>query len=71
MKAPNKIYLHGYDFDDEPCAKWEREPKTKGMRGYPAKHVEYIRKGALLEWLERQNVDKKLIQPLIDKINSL
>lgn len=53
MKAPDKIYLHGYSFDDEPCKAWEREPKVKGMRGYPAQHAEYIRKDALIEKLEK------------------
>lgn len=54
MKAPDKIYLHGYSFDDEPCKSWEREPKVKGMRGYPALHEEYIRKDALLEWAKKR-----------------
>ena len=52
MKAPDKIYLHGYSFDDEPCKDWDRKPKVKGMRGYPAIHVEYICKEALMKWLE-------------------
>ena len=52
MKAPDTIYLHGYDFDDEPCKSWEREPRVKGMRGFPAKHEAYIRKNALIEKLE-------------------
>ena len=53
MKAPEKVYLHGYVFDDEPCKTWEREPKVKGMRGYKAEHVAYIRKDYLLEWAEK------------------
>ena len=57
MKAPDKIYLHGYEFDDEPCKTWEREPKVKGMRGYPAKHAEYISKDLLLEWAEAHKVN--------------
>lgn len=54
MKALNKIYLHGYEFDDEPCKSWEREPKVKGMRGYHAIYVEYIRKDALWKPTEEQ-----------------
>lgn len=61
MKAPDKIYLHGYDFDDEPCKNWEIEPKVKGMRGYPAKHAEYIRKDLLLEWAKER---MKLYDPI-------
>jgi len=87
MNAPDKIYLHGYDFDKEPCNKWDREPRVKGMRGYPAKHVEYIRKDFLLEWAEQEksktsiglseydagheNARMKLLNDLIDKINTL
>ena len=81
MNAPDKIYLHGYGFNDEPCKTWEREPKAKGMRGYPAQHVEYIRKDALLKWLESKyketnGKDKALwrgleIKELYDKINSI
>lgn len=56
MKAPDKIYLHGYSFDDEPCKAWEREPKVKGMRGYPAQHAEYIRKDLLLEWAKAMKI---------------
>lgn len=52
MKAPDKIYLHGYSFDDEPCKSWEREPKVRGMRGYPAEHVEYIRKDLVDDTVE-------------------
>lgn len=52
MKAPEKIYLHGYDFDKEPCVKWHEKPMEKGMRGYHVVNVEYIRKDALMEWLE-------------------
>ena len=48
MKAPDKIYLHGYSFDDEPCKDWHTEPKIKGMRGYPVQNVEYIRKESLI-----------------------
>ena len=77
MKAPDKIYLHGYDFDDEPCKTWEREPKVKGMRGYPAKHAAYIRKDALLEWAKQKQYESLTIvadnfwQEVIDKLNSL
>lgn len=54
MKAPDKIYLHGYSFDDEPCKDWHTEPKIKGMRGYPVQNVEYIRKDYLLELIEEE-----------------
>lgn len=78
MKAPDKIYLHGYSFDDEPCKNWEREPKVKGMRGYPAIHVEYIRKDALMEWAKRQLATcdgavamRRAYDKLIDRLNSM
>lgn len=77
MKAPDKIYLHGYSFDDEPCKAWERGPKVKGMRGYPAQHAEYIRKDLLLEWAKQKQYESTTIvadnfwQEVIDKINEL
>ena len=80
MKAPDKIYLHGYSFDDEPCKDWHTEPKIKGMRGYPAQNVEYIRKDFLLEWAKDRlmpgnSAEGKgwnwALQTLIDKLNSL
>lgn len=43
MKAPDRIFLHGYDFNDEPCKNWDKEPKA-GLRGHKIAHVEYIRK---------------------------
>lgn len=52
MKAPDKIYLHGYSFDDEPCKDWHAEPKIKGMRGYPAQNVKYIREDSLPKWFQ-------------------
>lgn len=55
MKPPKKIYLHGYDFDDEPCKTWEAEPKVKGLRGYKVEYAEYIRKDALLEWAKERH----------------
>lgn len=57
MKAPDKIFLHGYDFDDEPCKTLDKEPKVKGMRGYPAKHAEYINKDLLLEWAKEKKAE--------------
>lgn len=76
MKALNKIYLHGYDFDEDPCKTWEREPKVKGMRGYPAIHVEYIRKDALMEWLQQRmslagSLKSEAYKSVIDKLNEL
>lgn len=83
MKAPDKIYLHGYSFDDEPCKAWERGPKVKGMRGYPAQHAEYIRKDSLLEWAKDNLLECEVsnddadygridaYKKLIDKLNSL
>lgn len=67
MKAPDKIYLHGYEFDDEPCKSWKIEPKVKGMRGYPAIHVEYIRKDKILEILK----DSKHLADAALKIDEL
>lgn len=81
MEAPDKIYLHGYDFDKEPCVKWHEKPMEKGMRGYHVVNVEYIRKDFLLEWLEAKvyehNEDKfddgfnTALGQVIDKINTL
>ena len=82
MNAPDKIYLHGYSFSEEPVKSWEREPKVKrGVTGFKPQYAEYIRKDALLDWLE---YTKKLwsqtgsslaamqtVQMVIDKINSL
>ena len=51
MKAPDKIYLHGYSFSDEPVKSWEREPEVKrGVTGFKPQYAEYIRKDALLKW---------------------
>ena len=78
MKAPDKIYLHGYSFDDEPCKDWHTEPKIKGMRGYPAQNVEYIRKDFLLEWAKETYFNEKAspirkicYKQLINKLESL
>ena len=49
MKAPDKIYLHGYDFNENPYRVWSECP-VKGMRGYEAINVDYIRKDALLKY---------------------
>lgn len=55
MKAPDKIYLHGYSFSDEPVKSWEREPKVKrGVTGFKPQYAEYIRKEALLEWANKR-----------------
>ena len=79
MKAPDKIYLHGYSFSDEPVKSWEREPKVKrGVTGFKPQYAEYVRKDALLEWLEgcKKNpvitdLQKGNIQELIDKLNEM
>ena len=63
--TPDKIYL-AWEYSEI-----DTLPPGVTSKKVFGKDVEYIRKDALLEWLERQNVDKKLIQPLIDKINSL
>ena len=57
MKAPDKIYLHGYSFDEDPCKTWEKEPKIKNLRGYRPIYAEYLRKDALLEWAN-ERLDK-------------
>ena len=64
MKAPNKIYLSklvmaGIESLDKPVSDSD---------------VEYIRKEALLEWLEQVKADPMIpmnIDKVIDKINSL
>ena len=77
MEAPDKIYLHGYDFDKEPCVKWHEKPMEKGMRGYHVVNVEYISKDFLIEWARRNQdkcfsvVEDDLWQEVIDKINTL
>lgn len=77
MKAPDKIYLHGYDFDKEPCVKWHEKPMEKGMRGYHVVNVEYISKDFLIEWAKQKQYDSTTIvadnfwQEVIDKINTL
>ena len=43
MNAPERIFLHGYDFDKNPCDKWDKEPTPKKMFGHQAEYVEYIR----------------------------
>ena len=48
MKAPDKIYLHGYNFSKKPVNTWS-EHLAKGMRGYEVINEKYIRKDALLE----------------------
>ena len=58
MKAPDKIYLHGYDFNENPYRVWSECP-VKGMRGYEAINVDYIRKDALLEKLEKVAAEYK------------
>ncbi len=83
MNAPDKIYLHGYDFDKEPCVKWHEKPMEKGMRGYHVVNVEYIRKDKLLEIVEaektrhaeRDSIEGisacNALRELTDKLNSL
>lgn len=87
MKAPDKIFLHGYEFDDNPCKTWEREPKTKGLRGYKVKHTEYINKNLLIGWLNEmmeqviigpnaydmgeENGKLEVLKALLVKLNSL
>ena len=77
MKAPDKIYLHGYDFDKEPCVKWHEKPMEKGMRGYHVVNVEYIRKDLLLAWAKQKQYESITIvadnfwQEVIDKLEEL
>lgn len=77
MKAPDKIYLHGYDFDKEPCVKWHEKPMEKGMRGYHVVNVEYISKDLLLAWAKQKQYESTTIvadnfwQEVIDKINEI
>lgn len=87
MEAPDKIYLHGYNFSKKPVNTWSEHP-AKGMRGHEVINEEYIRKDALLEWIKAQlkeNAEWREVNPddrffggkevaferLIDKINSL
>ncbi len=53
MKAPDKIYLHGYDFNENPYRVWSESP-AKGMRGHEVMNEEYIRKDALLEYFHQR-----------------
>ena len=74
MNAPDKIYLHGYDFDKEPCVKWHEKPMEKGMRGYHVVNVEYIRKDLILGWLNGVKSDPMIpmnIDKVIDYIKAL
>lgn len=78
MKAPDKIYLHGYEFDKTPCDRWDAEPTPKKMFGYKAKFVEYIRKEALLEWAKEtyltenaSAIRKVCFKQLVEKLMSM
>ena len=56
MEAPDKVYLHGYDFSKKPVNTWSEHP-AKGMRGYKVMNKEYICKEALLEWAKECKSD--------------
>lgn len=58
MKAPDKIYIH------EASAPELAEPVLKEY------HIEYIRKGALLEWA-KENLFGVCLDRLIEKIESM
>lgn len=82
MEAPDKIYVT----IDRPEERVEYNPELVGVawlkKDKSCEHHEYIRKDALMEWLEgkkkhymdRQEYDcgwNDLLDELIDKINSL
>lgn len=50
MKAPDKIYLHGYPDKPFLCQDWDVSPTKRVVRGQQAENIAYIRKDALLEW---------------------
>ena len=73
MEAPDKIYLR--EFGDSLSQVWSGIKPPEGTN--IASH-EYIRKDALIEWLDEcknnpviTDLQKGNIQELIDKINSL
>ena len=66
MKAPNKIYLHGYEFSERPVNSWSEHP-VNGMRGHEVTNVEYVRKD-LVEHIIRGALGP---QDALNKIRSL
>ena len=83
MKAPDKIYLHGYPDKPFLCQDWDVAPTKRVVRGQQAENIAYIRKDALLEWAKEKNerIDTdegdyslgyvSAMIDLIDKIESL
>lgn len=66
MKAPDKIYLHGYEFSVRPVNSWS-EKMTDGLKGHNAINVEYVRKD-LVEHIIRGALGP---QDALNKIRSL
>lgn len=81
MEAPNKIYVT----IDRPNERIEYNPELVGVawskKDKSCEHIEYIRKDALLEWLEskvyKHNEDRfddgfnAALGQVIDKINAI
>ena len=65
MKAPNKIYLHGYPDKPFLCQDWGVAPTMRVVRGQQAENVAYIRKDALLEWAK--NLKERWEEPPMSK----
>ena len=67
MEAPKEIYVHTDSFGFMAAYR----------ENHPPKSIKYIRsdlaveKEKLVEWLETQNCDKKIIQPIIEKLKTL
>ena len=78
MKAPDKMYL--VEWDNKGISEYDTpwSPAPYGNRN--CKNHEYIRKDALMEWLEKRRDawddgvmigNKTVFQQVIDKINSI
>ena len=82
MKAPDKIYLHGYPDKPFLCQDWDIAPTMRVVRGKQAENIAYIRKDALLGWAKtklshlQEDFDiytgqRLILRELIEKIESL
>lgn len=49
MKAPNKIYLHGYPDKPFLCQDWDVAPTKRVVRGQQAENIAYIRKDMVVD----------------------
>ena len=76
MKAPDKIYLSVEKGEDWAYAMWTQKSPEEQKFSELDEHEEYIRKDALLKWLENKvsvsyGVATDTLVEVIDKLNSM